>query len=553
MLCASCQGIHFQTPASSHPLLARATTYILHTTRQSLLDAIADGCRFCSLVRSQLGDVETASHVCDELGAYVVLRFSVSGGRAAVANGLRSVGIISRLGNAILDEIRELPEAYATALEEHARACQSAAQQSGVTIYSPVVNTQLARLWRDECLRSHSACRLASAGSSPPASLPTRLLDVTDPDRLLLVETSPTGAAAATATTRTSTTPYVALSYAWGAGARFLTLRDNVAAHRAAGISASALPRTFRDAAHAARALGYGWLWIDALCIVQDDGADVARELARMGDVYRCAEMTLAAQGAASAHAGLFALPSAGSGGVLRPCKVSIVVSGPGFTVARAATLAGVANGPDFLAARGWVLQEEVLSSRALVFAGAQIAWECMQMTARETLPVPRPRRVPLAFAALASDGALARERGRVMGNVEAMRMRLFAPQEMLASESADGGRLPRQRANHFDAWYALVEEYSDKQLTNAGDTLQALGRLSAMFAQGHGTSYLAGLWREDLVSGLAWYVAVNDKREVNDADTRRRVAPSWSWASVGKVRVRYVPTLREPHQPASS
>ncbi|KAK3361640.1 heterokaryon incompatibility protein-domain-containing protein [Lasiosphaeria ovina] len=552
MLCARCQAIHFQTPASSHPLLAGATTYVLHTTRQSLLEAIADGCRFCSLVRSQLGDVETASPVCDELGAYVVLRFSVSGGRAAVANGLRSVGIISRLGNAILDEIRELPEAYATALENHARGRQSAAQQQGVaTSHNPVANIQLARLWRDECLRNHSACRLASAGSSPLASLPTRLLDVTDPDRLFLVETGPTPPT--TTDTTSSAPPYVALSYAWGAGERFLTLRENVATLRAAGIAGSALPRTFRDAAHAARALGYGWLWIDALCIVQDDEADVARELARMGDVYRCAEMTLAAQGAASAHGGLFAPASPSGRGVLRPCRVDIVVSAPGIAVARAATLAGVANGPDFLAARGWVLQEEVLSSRALVFAGAQVAWECMQMTARETVPVPRPRRLPLAFAALASDGALARERGRVMGNVEAMRMRLFAPQEMLAPESADGGRLPRRRANHFDAWYALVEEYSNKQLTNAGDTLQALGRLSAMFAQGHGTSYLAGLWREDLVSGLAWYVAVNDEREVNDADTRRRVAPSWSWASVGKVRVRYVPTLTEPHQPASS
>jgi hypothetical protein len=66
------------------------------------------------------------------------------------------------------------------------------------------------------------------------------------------------------------------------------------------------LPPTFPDAVQLSRALGIAYLWIDSLCIIQDDADDWAREAGRMADVYRSATLTLSADAAADCNAGLF-------------------------------------------------------------------------------------------------------------------------------------------------------------------------------------------------------------------------------------------------------
>ncbi|KAK1707868.1 hypothetical protein BDP67DRAFT_581527 [Colletotrichum lupini] len=51
------------------------------------------------------------------------------------------------------------------------------------------------------------------------------------------------------------------------------------------GIITATMPQTFQDAVTMTRKLGIRYLWIDALCIVQDDIADWSREASTMGDV----------------------------------------------------------------------------------------------------------------------------------------------------------------------------------------------------------------------------------------------------------------------------
>lgn len=74
----------------------------------------------------------------------------------------------------------------------------------------------------------------------------------------------------------------------------FETKRCNVEA-RFAGFQVSSLPLTLRDAIRVTRALNIPFLWIDSLCIVQDDTEDWKREASKMESVYSNAEITIAA------------------------------------------------------------------------------------------------------------------------------------------------------------------------------------------------------------------------------------------------------------------
>jgi hypothetical protein len=71
---------------------------------------------------------------------------------------------------------------------------------------------------------------------------------------------------------------YVALSHCWGKspaapGQISRTLKENINDY-ARGIKMRRLPKTFRDAIQVTRELGQRYLWIDSLCIIQDDPND---------------------------------------------------------------------------------------------------------------------------------------------------------------------------------------------------------------------------------------------------------------------------------------
>jgi hypothetical protein len=63
--------------------------------------------------------------------------------------------------------------------------------------------------------------------------------------------------------------------------------------------------------------------------------------------------------------------------------------------------------------------------------------------------------------------------------------------------------RDPRERNNHYEAWYTMVTKYSDRALTCEADVLSALAGLEKAIIRTHGCTYCAGLWKEDLQIGL--------------------------------------------------
>ncbi|KAF2026908.1 HET-domain-containing protein, partial [Setomelanomma holmii] len=173
------------------------------------------------------------------------------------------------------------------------------------------------------------------------------------------------------------TQPYVALSHCWGQPIKkeqktFCTTQDNIGG-RLEGFSVLELPKTFQDAVTVTRELGVLYLWIDSLCIIQeeDDKADWDRESRRMESVFSQAYCTIAATAAADSNAGFLE----------RDIRTSYVYvqdsSGNKFYVSNDIDDFDEDVDKAKLNTRAWVMQEAVLSRRTIHFSANQVYWEC--------------------------------------------------------------------------------------------------------------------------------------------------------------------------------
>jgi hypothetical protein len=124
--------------------------------------------------------------------------------------------------------------------------------------------------------------------------LPSRIIDVgNDTQAPRLVETEK------------ALGQYLTLSYCWGGVRNGMTLRSNLRG-RLSAMTLDSLPQTHRDAIDLTRRLGFQYLWIDALCIVQDDFDEWAAEASRMWQVYRDSTLTISVDSADNAASGIY-------------------------------------------------------------------------------------------------------------------------------------------------------------------------------------------------------------------------------------------------------
>ncbi|KAI8715249.1 HET domain-containing protein [Fusarium sp. LHS14.1] len=180
---------------------------------------------------------------------------------------------------------------------------------------------------------------------------------------------------------------YLALSHRWGGAKIFRTTQANLKAQKA-GIDLEKLCTTFRDALKMTSKLGYQYIWIDSLCIVQDSPEDWAKEAARMAMVYMNAALTLAAACAISGDMGLFQQRN--------PVRVRMTYQGLStddkgnspekyYFLKTKSFREEVTDGS--LNSRGWCLQERWLSRRTVHFGHTQRFWECQSTMIEERFP----------------------------------------------------------------------------------------------------------------------------------------------------------------------
>lgn len=99
---------------------------------------------------------------------------------------------------------------------------------------------------------------------------------------------------------------YAALSYCWGPRTKGIleTTKSTLSAFETA-IPENTLPQTLKDAIFTTRQLNIRYLWVDALCTVQDSTQDKLEEIAKMEDIYQNAQVTIAAARAESCKEGI--------------------------------------------------------------------------------------------------------------------------------------------------------------------------------------------------------------------------------------------------------
>jgi hypothetical protein len=266
-----------------------------------------------------------------------------------------------------------------------------------------------------------------------------------------------------------------------------------------AGFTLNELPRTFVDACYLTARLGYKFVWIDALCILQDSREDWAVESLKMGDVFQGAQVVLAAHSARDASKGFLErtlrLPTT----VSLPTKPALALR------LRQNFETDVAR--SHLSRRGWVMQERLLATRTLHFTEGHIFLESPRdIWAEGDLTTPEVRY---------------RSPNLIYGRIVQEASRFLHP---AAFPNTTASPEPGQR----DQWANLIEWYSTCELTREEDKLIAISGIANVIRRNRGGLYYAGLWSDSFHAGLLW---LRQAEELTFPDKWR--APSWSWASI--------------------
>jgi hypothetical protein len=316
-------------------------------------------------------------------------------------------------------------------------------------------------------------------------------------------------------------------------------------------IPIESLPPTFQDAVHITRRLGFKYLWIDSLCIIQDSPEDWNQESGQMAYIYSNSVLTISAEAARDGSFGIFR-----SANMCRPkstIKVKCHWNGHDLDYVWFRSRNLPDPGGFHLHQRAWALQEALLPPRLLTYTSQQLYYGC-----RTTQ----------------YDECVFDIHGDFFYNVDEFeyhnwrwgeakkilfRASSFDEQPVMAPETMDGGCLdshpkvpdkdrtsqrPSQLSTEatveelLQRWYNIVEAYAVRDLTFEKDRLPAIAGIAKVVGSLTGYSYKAGLWDEDLIRGLAWFIRtnVNQNRRARCSDY---VAPSWSWASLpSRVRL---------------
>jgi hypothetical protein len=298
---------------------------------------------------------------------------------------------------------------------------------------------------------------------------------------------------------------YVALSYCWGdesADCKHVkTTRkdirwDNFGSELPIPLPSS-LPQTIEDTIFVTRQIGLRYLWVDALCIVQDSETDKHTQILRMDGIYSSAVLTIAAASGDHANVGL--------AGISRPRKVpqrTEEVDGLLFALPL----------PDYTSllwdpslvwnSRGWTFQEKVLSKRLLLFTDYQVYFQCSNMVWCE-------------------DTALETDR------CSASTKKMWRPLRW-AADRQKGQTDMKDVGVDLGNYMSVIEQFTPRELRDRKDGVHAITGVLATLQSEMG-SFHCGLPTDYFAPALLWRPVLGSiATRLNRPEAP---FPSWSWA----------------------
>ncbi|MCJ1469960.1 hypothetical protein MMC07_008605 [Pseudocyphellaria aurata] len=399
----------------------------------------------------------------------------------------------------------------------YAHAADAAAEFVTARKLQPDVSSDSAvkqcREWLSDCAWSHEQCRKPAA-----SQLPTRVVDVSaggSSDKPRILET------------RGKKGEYLTLSYCWGKQSVGLLNTQNQAAYYEQ-LDVTAISPTLRDAIDLTKRLGFRFIWIDALCIIQDCERDKEKELSCMRRTYQDSILTIVASSASGADEGFLADRSNEDLGILMNRHlvdqgVSVDqsdLSNPSSTYEipfryKSGCIGRMFFRTDYYAGdllepvnrRAWTLQEQLLTPRHLLYSSHTLQWRCRSRSRNldDSLHVDMYQ---YAFMQ-----PLAIDEHKASFNAE---------------DEGDEQAKQQREAAIWKSWTDILHQYCIRQASLSDDKLVALGGAAEEFSRVLNGRYVAGLWDNLLCDQLLWECP--GLRRSRPAQYR---APSWSWAAI--------------------
>ena len=417
--------------------------------------------------------------------------------------------------------------------------------------------------WINECQENHTQC-----WQHTDPVLPTRVIDVGD-----IV----TGKEPSLVHPQGRFGRYLALSHRWGDPqsqvAKSITTKQNIAQH-CQGIPLANLPATFRDTVDIARRLQIPYVWIDSLCIIQDDLKDWNSESAKMGDVYENAYATLFAERAENCGDGLAPTTKDldASRDRIQMFRYHDDRQGTDHEIFISSKLSVYPNSLEAafclfshtssqLQNRGWILQEEILSRRKICFSATELHWQCNHLSRCEC-----GMKAMHFFGDDRTDDFTTRSLYEIRPSGEVSKRRLSTRQGLIRVE------MPTDKDK---SWRKLVTAFTRRTLTFKEDRLAALAGIASHMYKTMGNAdakppslqpaasqlagssgptsdgtlknqYLSGIWLQYAATQLLW--RSSRAREALPCHRQRPgFAPTFSWASLtGSVEFLIMMTHRD-------
>ncbi|KAK7224735.1 hypothetical protein V2G26_012738 [Clonostachys chloroleuca] len=508
MLCQSCKEA-IKLACASNPNNA----VVLHPSLESFTASVRQLCYICCRIHASLFDRDwlhlSNSQFLDQFPDGEIYMFSYPSFSFEESTWDANVGIAKAKQEDKFIGFHLIPKGDAT---------EASLVKPGLNISgdSTAMATKIWKRWFETCTTSHSKCRGLENQARP--FIPERLIEI------LCTETLESSRWRLVSSHHLGHVSYVTLSHCWGSSDHLKLLKSNLDHLQSQeGIPPTTLPKTYQDAFVVALDLGFRFIWVDSLCIIQDDDGDWKEQSSVMGMIYKYGQCNLAAAWAQDGKDGCFSYRDPE---VVEPPLVELTSAGDKLTrshviVDSLVYYNDLHHAP--LNTRGWVVQERYMARRQLSFCKQQVYWECEELLASEQFPCGIPETLTN------------------LTHINQWDLPGVKPSLNFKEESS-----------LRDAWTALVEQYSGCQLTRSSDKVIALAGLAGEFRSSLGDIYLAGMWRTDLIRQICWSANEDSQGMLNRLRDSTYMAPTWSWMSVTGP-VQYCTSYSRPNSTLAS